>query len=207
MKIPYYLKEIRHAVEVAIAAIHGEQSRVDDLRKELGALTEATADGYRRAEFLAMNPELDDEGLGTAIHWDTYFGSDKDRYHKKAEADEAIQRVAAHEFAVDAMCGSLLQYAKQGVALHFGKERKGCPDGRLIAGLTLHEVVWQARNQALHWEDGAFHKATTACFEHLAKHLDPVFNQYQTRSMAHEIVLHLGWKAADDFCRDMMLLA
>lgn len=84
MKIPDYLKEIRHAVEVAIAGIHGEQSRVDDLRKELGGLTMAGNDGYRRAEFFAMNPELDDEGLGTAIYGGTtYFGPDKGRYHKK----------------------------------------------------------------------------------------------------------------------------
>jgi hypothetical protein len=168
MKIPHYLKEIRHAVEVAMGAIHGEQERVEHLRKELAALTAAVDDGYARVDFLVRNPDLDDEGLGTAIYWDTYFGADKDRYNKNAEVDELIQTVAAHEFAVDAMCGSLLQYAKQGIALQYGTERKGCPDGRTVAGLALHEVIWQARNQALHWEEKTLRKAPTACFEHLA---------------------------------------
>jgi len=72
MKIPHYLKEIRHAVEVAMGAIHGEQERVEHLRKELAALTAAVDDGYARVDFIARNPDLDDEGLGTAIYWDTY---------------------------------------------------------------------------------------------------------------------------------------
>ena len=205
MKIPDYLIEIQHAVETVVTEIHGERDKLAVLSAQLKALTAATDDGYRRTEFLAMNPELDDDGLGTAIYWDTYFGVDKDRFHKSVEAEQVAQRVAVHEFSVAALSGNLLQYGKQGLSLHFGKKRESCPDGRFISGIPLHEVIWQARNQALHWEDGAFHEPTTRYFEHLAANVDAVFAQYKERSMAYEIVCLLEWKSAEDFFKDMKL--
>lgn len=206
MKISDYLTEIRHAVETVVDEIYREQDILAKTRAELTALTAATEDGYRRAEFLAMNRDLDDEGLGTAIHWDTYFGVDKDRYYKKAKYEEIAQRVAARQFSVAALSGSLLQYGKQGISLHYGKKRTGCPDGRIVAGITLHEIIWQARNQALHWEEGSFHKPTTKCFEHLATNADTVFAQFKNRSLAFEILGLLGWNRAEAFFADMNLL-
>jgi len=205
MKIPDYLKEVEHAVTTVITEIHHEIDQLAALRSELAKLTAATDDGYRRVEFLAMNPDLDDDFLGTAIYWDTYFGADKDRFHKNIETESAAQRVAAHEFSISALSGSLLQFGKQGISLHFGKKRVGCPDGRFLDGMTLHEVIWQARNQALHWEDETFHPPTEACFQTLAK-TAPIFSQYKYRSLAYEIVLLLEWKSLDDFRRDLMLL-
>ncbi len=205
MKIPDYLNEVEHAVTTVITEIHREIDQLAALRTELKKLSAATDDGYRRVEFLAMNPDLDDDFLGTAIYWDTYFGVDKVRFHKNVETEFAIQRVAAREFSISALSGGLLQFGKQGISLHFGKKRVGCPDGRILDGMPLHEVIWQGRNQALHWEDGSFHPPTKACFQTLAK-TDPVFSQYKYRSLAYEIVLHLGWKSLDDFCRDLMLL-
>ena len=206
MKIPDYLIEIRHAVETVVSEIYREQNVLNETRAELEALTAATDDGYRRAEFLAMNPDLDDDGLGTAIHWDTYFGVDKDRYYKKAEYDEIVQRAAARQFSVAALSGSLLQYGRQGIALHYGKNRTEFPAGRIVYGLRLSEVIWQARNQAFHWEDGSFHEPTTKCFEHLAANANQVFAQFRDRSLAFEIIELLGWNNAEAFLADMKLL-
>lgn len=205
MKIPDYLNEVEHAVTTVITEIHREIEQLKALRSDLSKLTDATGDNYRRVEFLAMNPDLDDDFLGTAIYWDTYFGVDKDRFHKNIETEIAAQRVAAHEFSISALSGSLLQFGKQGISLHFGKKRIGCPDGRILVGMPFHEVVWQARNQALHWEEGTFHPPTVTCFEALSK-TDPVFEQYKYRNLAYETVLLLDWRSLDDFRRDMMLL-
>ncbi|MDO9104523.1 MAG: hypothetical protein Q7U57_06130 [Methylovulum sp.] len=153
-----------------------------------------------------MNPDLDDEGLGTLIHLDTYFGVDKDRHYKKAEYEEVVQRVAARQFSIAALSGSLLQYGKQGISLHYGKKRDGCPDGRIVAGIPLSEIIWQARNQALHWEDGSFHEPTTKCFEYLTTNVDPVFEQFKDRSLASEIIGLLGWNNVEAFFNDMKLL-
>jgi len=205
MRMSEYLAEMRHAVEAVVAQLHGEQDKLATLRVELRRLTAQTEEGYRRADFLALNPDLDDEGLGTAIHWDTYFGADKERFHKVKEVETVADRVAAREFSVAALSGNLLQYGKQGLSIRFGKNREGCPDGRLVAGLPLHEVIWQARNQAIHWEEGVFQPRTAQCFEHLMKHADPIFARYKERSMAYEVVRLLGWRSVDDFSRDMKL--
>lgn len=205
MKIHDYLNEIEHAVTTVIAEIHGEMTHLESLRQNLAKLTSATEDSYRQAEFLAMNPDLDDDFLGTAIYWDTYFGVDKDRFRKNIETENVAQRVAAREFSVSALAGSLLQFGKQGISLRFGKKRNGCPEGRIVKGLLLHEIIWQGRNQALHWEDGTFHPPTEKCFESLAVNADPLFGQYKYRNLAYEIISLLGWKSTDHFVKDMML--
>lgn len=207
MNIPDYLAEIGHAAETVISEIYRERKALAETQVELERLTAETDDGYRRAEFLAMNPDLDDEGLGTAIHWDTYFGVDKERHHKNFAHEQLNQRLAARQFSTAALSGSLLQYGKQGISLRYGKKKTGCPDGRIVAGIPLAEVIWQARNQALHWEDGSFHDPTTKCFEHLAANADPVFGQFKDRSMAFEIVELLEWNGVDAFFTDMKSLS
>lgn len=207
MNLTDYLAEIEHAVTTVIGEIHAEHEQLARLRQELTMLTAATVDGYHRADFFALNPDLDDEGLGTAIYWDTYFGPDKDRHHKTAAVDAAEVKIAARSFSVAALSGNLLQYAKQGLSLRYGKNRDGCPVGRELNGLPLHEIIWQGRNQALHWEEGNPHPPVVKCFEHLAASATATFSEYRHRSMAYEIVSLLGWRTLDDFRRDMQLYA
>jgi hypothetical protein len=206
MNINDYLVEVTHAVNTVIAELHSENDHLRRDYTELARLTSATKDGYLRAEFLGLNPELDDEGLGTAIYWGTYFGSDKERYYKSKDIDAIKARLGARSFSVACLSGSLLQYAKQGIAAHYGKLRDGCPDGREIAGLTLHEIIWQSRNQALHWEEGSFNPSVRRCFERLGT-VNTIFEQYEARSMAYEVVCLLEWRSTEDFIRDMRLLA
>jgi len=153
-----------------------------------------------------MNPDMDDDGLATAIHWDTYFGVDKDRYHKNLEHEQLVHRVDARQFSTAALSGSLLQFGKQGISLQYGKKRAGCPEGRIVAGIPLAELIWQARNQALHWEDGSFHEPTTQCFEVLSNNLGPTFATFKERSLAFEVVELLGWNEVAAFVADMHLL-
>lgn len=207
MHLTAYLAEVDHAVRTVILEIHAEHEHLASLRKELATLTAATDEGYRRADFFALNPDLDDEGLGTAIHWDTYFGPDKERYHKAEGVAVTEEKVLARRFSVAALGGNLLQYAKQGLSLRYGKKRDGCPVGRDLVGIPVHEIIWQGRNQALHWEEGEPHPPVVRCFDHLAANADPVFSEYRDRSMAYEIISLLGWKTADDFSRDMRLYA
>lgn len=205
MKLPEYLVEISHAVDTVMHELHQEHDQLVRVRGDLEALTAAIEAGYRRVDFLALNPDLDDEGLGTAIYWDTYFGPDKKRYHKNEELKLAAERVSVREFSVAALSGSLLQFAKQGLSVQFGKHREGCPAGREIAGLPLNELIWQARNQALHWEEGNPHPPVTKCFDALAANIDEKFAAYKDRSLAYDVICLLGWKTTDDFVRDMSL--
>ncbi|HNR14538.1 MAG TPA: hypothetical protein PKM59_14625 [Thermodesulfobacteriota bacterium] len=207
MNLIDYLAEIEHAVTMVIAEIHADHDHLTHLRHELTMLRAATDDGYRRAEFLALNPDLDDEGLGTAIHWDTYFGPDKERHHKAEAVDATEAKIAARSFSVAALSGNLLQYARQGLSLRYGRNRDGCPVGRELVGLPVHEIIWQGRNQALHWEEGSPHPPVMRCFEELAANATATFSEYKNRSMAYEVVNLLGWRTVEDFNRDMQLYA
>ena len=205
MNLSKYLAEVGHAVDAVMREVHTEQEHLRRLQTELSELTAQTEDGYRRVEFLALNPDLDDEGLGTAMHWDTYFGPDKERYHKQREVGDVEGRIQAREFSVSALSGNLLQYAKQGLSVQFGKHRDGCPEGRNVHGLPLHEVIWQARNQALHWEEGNPHPPVVRCFAALAQNADAKFADFRNRSMAYDVICLLGWYSTDNFMRDMNL--
>ena len=152
-------------------------------------------------------PYPDDDGLATAIYWDTYIGPDKERFHKDAVIMQLGERVAAKSFSTDALAGSLLQYAKQGIALRYGKNREGCPHGRMIDVVTLHEVIWQARNKSMHWEEGNPHSRVHRCFEHLAEASDAKFSEYRNRNLAFEVICLLGWSTTNNFSGDLLLFA
>ncbi len=207
MKIADYLEEVEHAVATVLSEIHSEHDQLARLRQELATLTTTTNAGYRRADYLAMDPELDDEGLSTLVHWETYFGADKDRHYKAADVYATEAKVEARSFSVAALSGNLLQYAKQGLSLRYGKNRDGCPVGRVLAGLPAHEIMWQGRNQAMHWEEGNPHLPVVRCFEQLACNADVSFSRYRERSLAFEVVNLLGWKTVADFNCDMLLYA
>lgn len=206
MQIQAYLNEMEHAVQHVLSEVYRERDEAERLAAEVKKHVAAIEDGYRRAQSIAMNPELDDEGLGTAIHWDTYFGPDKERHYKQIDLDETNQRIAAREFSTAALSGNVLQYAKQGIALRFGSQRNGIDDGRLIGGLALHEVIWQGRNQALHWEDGQFSQSVDNCFQQLSANVNQVLADYRQRNMAFDVIKALGWREFSDFERDMLSL-
>lgn len=97
-------------------------------------------------EYLSSIPgyQDDDPLLSTAIYWDTYFGMDKERHLTDKNLREAMLRLAAHEFARHAMSGALLQFAKQGLSIRYGKSLSACPKGRLIGSQSITDVICKA---------------------------------------------------------------
>jgi len=207
VEISEYVLEIQHAVSTVVAEIHREHDQLIAAADDLEKLKGQTESGYRQVEQLVADPDLDDDGLATMIYWDTYFGSDKERFHKDAEVIKLGERVAAKNFSISALAGSLLQYAKQGIALRFGKNREGCPDGRMIGAVTLHEVIWQARNQSMHWEERGPHPPVQRCFDSLAAEFGDQFAEYRDRNIAFEVVNLLGWNSVENFSNDLLLFA
>lgn len=159
-------------------------------------------------EYLSSIPgyQDDDPLLSTAIYWDTYFGMDKERHLTDKNLREAMLQLAAHEFARHAMSGALLQFAKQGLSIRYGKSLSACPKGRLIGSQSITDVIWQGRNQAIHWEEGQFHSATEAALKQLAKDFRSPYDQYASRSLAYEIISILGWQSFADFSKDLLAL-
>lgn len=63
----------------------------------------------------------------------------------RSEVASLQAAIGAHQVAVQAICGALLQIGKQGISLVHG-DLAAAPPGRLIGTVPLKDVVWQARN-------------------------------------------------------------
>lgn len=206
VKMNKYLEEIEHAVVGALEILWADVEKLDEQRQKTAALTASTLRGYQQADFLSLNPDLDDEGLGTFTFYDTYFGPDKERSQSETAEEVLAERIATLEFSNGAMAGSILQYAKQAISIaHHGLA--GCPDGRAIGSQTVKTVIWQARNQAMHWDEGHLNASVVACFTALATDFAPVYLDYHSKSLAFEVVQLLDWRNLERFRADLELLA
>lgn len=130
----------------------------------------------------------------------------KERYLKEQEYKRLEWRIKVRKFSTYSLAGALLQFAKQGISTVHGN-KENCPDGRYIGSQPLKTIIWEGRNQALHWEEGNFkNKRLCQCFDTLAKEIDPKFANYTTQNMALDIVELLGWTTFTAFKRDLLLL-
>jgi len=206
MNMQNYLDEIEHAANLLIEAVWMEYHEVEKLTQKTLKLTTEMEDGYRRAQAFQDSEDPDDIMLGVGIHWDTYFGADKERFHAEESLDDIQQKLQARVFSRESLSGNILQYAKQGISIVHGNLQL-CPSGRSIGTQDLKTVIWQARNQSLHWEDGNFHQPVVTCFNLLGVDFDSKFAAYTNRNMAFDIIELLSWNNLSDFQNDMLLIA
>lgn len=207
MDMEPYLQEMHFAVEQVLDGLWKERAALEALQAELATLTQVVRDDYARAETIAQDAlDADDVMLATGIHWDTYFGKDKERNKKALEQQQLESRLATRQFSLSALAGTALQYAKQGISVVHGR-LASCPSGRSVGSLALKDLIWQGRNQASHWEEGNPHPPVVRCFEILKVEQGATFGDYNQRSLADEVVALLGWRDWVAFEADMRSLA
>ncbi|MGR2680284.1 hypothetical protein [Chromobacterium haemolyticum] len=202
-----YLLEIEFAASRIIEAIWVENNKLGALEAEIAKLRKVVEDNYRCAEYMARFAEdPDDVAAATGMYWDNYFGEDKEQFHMEQDRSALVAQIAVHAFSVQSLSTSLLQYAKQGISMCHGKP-SNCPDGRAIGGSCLREVVWQGRNQGIHWEEGKPSDKVQVCFDALAANVDQRYSDYKQRNMSFDVVEFLGWKDFASVKADMISLA
>ncbi len=107
---------------------------------------------------------------------------------------------------VEALSGAVLQIAKQGISIVHGSnkfdcEKVGCKE---FASATLLDVIWEGRNQAMHFEERKFGEGVDLCFGSLSS-VNSIFADYKkNKNMAHEIIKLLKWENYKNFHKDMM---
>lgn len=207
MNMTDYLREMEFVTKDIISKIWDERKKLSELETEIKRLEPVVEDKYRRAQAIWMNAEdPDDVAMGAGVYWENYFGDDKNLYQKKESSLTLEQQIVLHQFAISQLSGSLLQFAKQGISIiHHGLA--GCPNSRFIGTQPLKEVIWQGRNQSIHWEEGNPRQAVINCFQKLTAEVKPDFNDYTSRNMAFEIVETLDWKNYETFETDMISLS
>jgi hypothetical protein len=113
-----------------------------------------------------------------------------------SEMDRLRKSMNHKRHSIDALSGSLLQIAKQGISLTY-QGLHNCPSGRTIKNETLKNIIWQGRNQTMHYEEGNYRRPLIDCFNNLGYGSIPMMN------LGKEIIDMLGWTSYKQYENDM----
>lgn len=208
MQMSDYVTEVTYALEQLVPSLWHESYEEAALHERFHQLEAATQAGYRQSAAIAMDSEdAEDVGLATAIHWDTYFGVDKQRHATGVALKDAVkERLRVRRFSLDTLSGSVLQIVKQGLSVVHGGLTTA-PGGRLVGQQALSTVVWQARNQSMHWEESKLSAPVLDCFLKLEADFGAQFSKPTSRSLAFQVVAALGWQETKNVLNDLTSLA
>lgn len=142
-----------------------------------------------------------------------------------AEAKIARQAYREERFALDTICGAILQIAGKGLEIY--SENTKIPDdwsghispklakfavGREIRNVPLGLVVYAARNQHTHYNDRELHSVSARIFERLAAAhgldsaaRDPALDLKNTalNSYAGNVTALINWRDIEQYQQDM----
>ena len=163
MDMPPYLREIKHATTGTISLIWSEHAQLDDLVKRLDSLNTQMRVGYEQARFIAMNDEdPDDVAFAAGVHWDTILGRTKSTMRPDCKA---ATRCPIGYSQILYECTKWWP-----TPIRQAENLNGLRVTIFLWNRTSHWQpnssghIWQARNQALHWEEGHLRKGVRDCF-------------------------------------------
>lgn len=139
-------------------------------------------------------------------------------FARAAEACQAVRRLkddvaslraslANHQHSVQAIAGAILQIAKQGISTVYGGI-SAAPSGRTLGTLSIRDVILQARNQSMHYEEKGHKQPVLALFSTLEKEHGSQFSlaKHPKQSRAKQILELLGWNDYGLYLLDMNVL-
>jgi hypothetical protein len=170
-------------IDQRLRGIEDFKRQLDECRQRLDAAREPK--GCHNPEQHAATVATLEQKLQE--HQDSFESSDR-------RIQELRQVVAFNNLSADALRMSVLQIAKQGISTVYSN-LAACPNGRNIGSQPLKNIIWYARNQAIHHEDGTYNPATAACFAALTKEFDDRFclTKHATENLAGPVFTLLGW--------------
>lgn len=191
----------RHLVDLTMQ----EESILSEMKAKLSAETAKFKLSHWDFETSDLNDDFSDAHVMNAFR--RMAEADIAAKTLQAEVDRLEASIGSKQVAVQAMCGALLQIVKQGISLVHGS-LAAAPDGRLLNGIPLKDIVWQGRNQAIHFEDGQFSNPVTSLFAQLEQEFGREFAlaHHVGQSRAKQIVMLLGWSNYATMKSDMELL-
>ena len=201
-----YIFDTKDATTRLIEAIFFEEDALTRVQAELKQLLAELTHMGRTYDFLELNPDLNDDGLAaTAIYWEAYDLSPKaDELESKVE--ELETRIGNRKVSVCALSGALLQIGKQGISIGY-QGIDSCPDGRIVGRTPLKSVIWEARNQSMHFEElHITRKQVTAVFATLEADYGSNFKIVPGKNLGYEVINQLGWTTYAQYEKDMLSL-
>ena len=202
----WYLEATNEAATALIALIARERQSGDileEMREAANRKRDFMFDDFRGKD---LNDDFDERQVMHA-YGQAY------RAHQEVEGIEGQiatknAKRAARASSYAAICGALLQIAKQGISAQYGERRDNAPQGRLLGSEPLRNVIWEGRNESMHFETpdkvGPTIRTTFSALEAtsgLQFHLAPA--PADLRNLAGEIIELLEWWKYENYVADM----
>lgn len=193
-----YLEETKFAVSSLIELVWTDFKILENLNEQLKALLFEF--DFKHEIFLANE-------YHPAANY--YHAQAAKAYEKMAQPKAEMERkiketydsIDAKSASISALSGAILQIAKQCISLNYGKPQNA-PDGTNIQGIPVKLIIWEGRNQSIHYENPKeISEHVVKIFENLdAVRADgKVWDPKSQRNFAFEIIKFLGWRTYDDF--------
>lgn len=132
------------------------------------------------------------------------YGFNRTSENLSKEAKDILSFIVANTDSLNIIAGAILQIAKQGISFEYQNLSK-CHDGRIIGRESLKNIIWQSRNQAMHFEEGNFRQSVVDCFKNLEIKFGSKF-KLVNKSCAYDVLIILGWDSYDAYEEDMVML-
>lgn len=200
-----YIIETEYASRNLLSLALNEEEKLEDLKKSLATAEAKFKNNNWDFTSSDLNDDFSDAYVIDAFNRMAKAAIERDTLQQEISEIQAI--LGAKQSAIQAICSAVLQIAKQGISLVYGG-LNGAPDGRNIGSLTLKDIIWQSRNQALHFEEGQYRKPVIEVFSILENEHGKQFSltSYQCQSRAKQVVKLLGWQNYDAYLKDMKQL-
>lgn len=193
-----YLEEISHAASSLIELIWFDFDKLEERNSQLKALT-AEFD-VKHQVFLA-NEFHPAANFYHAKMAKAHEGIAKPKAELEREIMDILVSIDAKSASISALSGAILQIAKQCISLKYGKP-KSAPAGEDIDGVLIKEIIWEGRNQSIHYENPNEISGNVVT---LFAKLDSIrgdgvtWDARSKTNFAFEIVQFLGWRTYSDF--------
>lgn len=203
-----YLEDTKYAASELIKLLSNEEKEVQKLLIQAKTAEKELENRYMifRAGDLDIDDSITDAQIQRAYgqFYSHLINVVKPLKEKIAQVELSL---VAKDESIRSLCGALLQIAKQGISIvHSGLQN--CPNGRLIGSETLKNIIWQGRNQSMHYEESRVkpYKAFVSdCFTNLERDFGSKFT-LTDKNLSREIVYLLGWDNYQQYENDMISL-
>lgn len=132
------------------------------------------------------------------------YGFNKESENLLKDAKGILAFIVVNTDSLSIIAGAILQIAKQGISFEC-KSLSKCPDGRIIGQENLKNIIWQGRNQAMHFEEGKYRKGVVECFKKLEIDFGNRF-ELSNKNLAYDVLMLLDWESYTAYEKDMTLL-
>lgn len=200
-----YISDTEYAVSNLLELAHQEEAILQQKTAELASVEAEYKIHSWDFETSDLNDDFSDAYVMGAF---SRMASVADKAVKLRPEINALQAlVGAHQVAIQAICGSVLQIAKQGISLVHG-DLHAAPTGRLVGSIPVRDIIWQARNQSMHYEEGNLRKAVTDLFADLELAYGSSFSLslHPLQSRAKQVIQLIEWKSFNHYRADMELI-